>query len=75
MKIFQCKLKILVLMLSVFLVLAVCWLCFYHGSEKKEPDGTLVWQEVQKTKLGENKSEEQKQNLTDVLDCVCEVAV
>ena len=75
MKIFQCKLKILVLMLSVFLVLAVCWLCFYHGPEKKEPDGTLVWQEVQKTKLGENKSEEQKQNLTDVLDCVCEVAV
>ena len=55
--------------------MATCWLCFYHGSEKKEPDGTLVWQEVQKTKLGENKSEEQKQNLTDVLDCVCEVAV
>ena len=75
MKIFQCKLKILVLMLSVFLVLAVCWLCFYHGHEKKEPDGTLVWQEVQKTKLGENKSDEQKQNLEDVLDCVCEVAV
>lgn len=75
MKIFQCKLKILVLMLSVFLVLAVCWLCFYHGPEKKEPDGTLVWQEVQKTKLGENKSDEQKQNLEDVLDCVCEVAV
>ena len=75
MKIFQCKLKILVLMLSVFLVLAVCWHCFYRGPEKKEPDGTLVWQEVQKTKLGENKSDEQKQNLEDVLDCVCEVAV
>lgn len=73
MKIFQCKLKILVLMLSVFLVLAVCWLCFYHGAEKKEPDGTLVWQEVWKPEDGQKKNE--YQNLTDILDCVCEVAV
>ena len=75
MKMFPCKLKILVLMLSIFLLLAVCWLCFYHGPEKKEPDGTLVWQEVWRTELGENKNVQRKQNLADVLDSVCEAAV
>ena len=75
MKFVKSKISIFIAMLSLLLVMATCWLCFYHGPEKKEPDGTLVWQEVQKTKLGENKSDEQKQNLEDVLDCVCEVAV
>ena len=75
MKFVKSKISVFIVMFSILLALAVCWLCFYHGSEKKEPDGTLVWQEAQKTKLVENKGLGQKQNLADMLDCVCEVAI
>ena len=73
MKFVKSKISIFIAMLSLLLVMATCWLCFYHGSEKKEPDGTLVWQEVWKAEDGQKKNE--YQNLTDILDCVCEVAV
>ena len=26
-----------------FLVMTAIWLCFFHGDEAKEPDGTLVF--------------------------------
>ena len=73
MKFVKSKISIFIAMLSLLLVMATCWLCFYHGPEKKEPDGTLVWQEVWKPEDGQKKNE--YQNLTDILDCVCEVAV
>lgn len=30
---------------AVLLVMAVVWLCFYCGENRKDPDGTLVWKE------------------------------
>ena len=44
MKFVKSKISIFIAMLSLLLVMAACWLCFYHGPEKKEPDGTLVQQ-------------------------------
>ncbi|HBM47905.1 MAG TPA: hypothetical protein DD387_08905 [Lachnoclostridium sp.] len=42
MKFVKSKIGIFIAMLSIVLLLAVCWLCFYRSSDKKMPDGTLV---------------------------------
>lgn len=42
MKFWKSKAMLLAVLGAVLLVMAVVWLCFYRGKNRKDPDGTLV---------------------------------
>lgn len=43
MKFWKSKAMLLAMLGVLLLVMTAVWLCFWHGDEAKEPDGTLVF--------------------------------
>ena len=57
MKFWKSKAMLLAVLGVLLLVMTAVWLCFFHGDEAKEPDGTLVRQEFRGTEPAEWKSD------------------